>query len=127
MASDDQSCNLFIIMIENLLHFLEYLDDKVNSMKDFPLHVGFVKSTIHSLPGTYFLVFWTNAEKFEWEDCANILRSAILNLVTWPASLVLWLLVYKNVTGVVHMDHVQSFSSEIAEENIIKLDVSLNR
>ena len=36
-----QSCNLFTITIENLLHFLEYFDDKANSMKDFPL--GFVK------------------------------------------------------------------------------------
>ena len=36
-----QSCNLFTIVIENLLHFLEYFDDKANSMKDFPL--GFVK------------------------------------------------------------------------------------
>ena len=36
-----QSCNLFMIMIENLLHFLEYFDDKITSMKNFPL--GFVK------------------------------------------------------------------------------------
>ena len=38
---DLQSCNLFTITIENLLHFLEYFNDKANSMKDFPL--GFVK------------------------------------------------------------------------------------
>ena len=30
-----------MITIENLLHFLEYFDDIVNSMKNFPL--GFVK------------------------------------------------------------------------------------
>ena len=35
------TCNLFMITIENLLHFLEYFDDIVNSMKNFPL--GFVK------------------------------------------------------------------------------------
>ena len=46
------------------------------------------------------------------------------------ASLVPGLLVHKNVIGVVQMDHVQSCSSKTAEENeenIIKLDVSLNR
>ena len=32
-----QSCNLFTITIENLLHFLEYFDDIVNSTKNFPL------------------------------------------------------------------------------------------
>ena len=37
----DQACNLFMITTENLLHFLEYFDDKANSMMDFPL--GFVK------------------------------------------------------------------------------------
>ena len=36
-----QSCNLFTITIENLLHFLEYFDDKVNSMNNVP--IGFVK------------------------------------------------------------------------------------
>ena len=36
-----QSCNLFTIMIENVLHFLKYFDNIVNSMKNFPL--GFVK------------------------------------------------------------------------------------
>ena len=36
-----QSCNLFMITIESLLHFLEYFDDKVNSMKNFPF--GFVE------------------------------------------------------------------------------------
>ena len=28
---------LIMIMIENLLHFLEYFDDKIDSMKNFPL------------------------------------------------------------------------------------------
>ena len=40
-----QSCNLFTITIENLLHFLEYFDDKVNSMKNFPLGFVEVRST----------------------------------------------------------------------------------
>ena len=45
-------------------------------------------------------------------------------------SLVPGLLVHKNVPGVVQMDHVQLCSSKTAEENkenVIKLDVSLNR
>ena len=56
--------------------------------------------------------------------------SAILNLVTWPASPVPRLLVHKNVTGVVQMDHVRLCSSKTAEENeenIVKLDVLMNR
>ena len=46
------------------------------------------------------------------------------------ASLVPGLLIHKNVTGIVQMDHVGSCSIKTAEENnenIIKLDVSLNR
>ena len=44
------------------------------------------------------------------------------------ASLVPRLLVHKNVPGVVQMDHVQLCkTAEENEENIIKLDVSLNR
>ena len=46
------------------------------------------------------------------------------------AGLVPRLLVHKNATGIVQMDHVRSCSSktpEENEENIIKLDVSLNR
>ena len=46
------------------------------------------------------------------------------------ASLVPGLLVHKNVTGVVQMDRVQLCSNKTTEENeenIIKLDVSLNR
>ena len=46
------------------------------------------------------------------------------------ASLVPGPLVHKHVTSVVQMDHVRSCSSKTAEENeenLIKLDVSLNR
>ena len=45
------------------------------------------------------------------------------------ASLVPGLLVHKNVTGVVQMDHIRLCSSKTSKENkenIIKLDVSLN-
>ena len=41
----DQSCILFTITVENLLHFLQYFDDKVNSMKNFPLGFVEVRST----------------------------------------------------------------------------------
>ena len=40
-----QSCNLFTITIENLLHFLKYFNDKVNSMKNVPLGFVEVRST----------------------------------------------------------------------------------
>ena len=46
------------------------------------------------------------------------------------ASLVPGLLIHKNVPGVAEMDRVQSYSSKTVEENeenVIKLDVSLNR
>ena len=46
------------------------------------------------------------------------------------ASLVPGLLIHKNVPGIVQMDHVRSCSSKTAEENeenVIKLDISLNR
>ena len=70
-----QSCNLFTITIENLLHFLEYFDDKANSTKDFPL--GFVK-----VRSTHLSFGFLNKCGKIWKrkDCENILRSAILNL-----------------------------------------------
>ena len=40
-----QSCNLFMITTEDLLYFLQYFDDKVNSMKNFPLGFVEVRST----------------------------------------------------------------------------------
>ena len=120
-----QSCNLFMITIENLLHFLEYFDDIVNSMKDFPL--GFVK-----VQSTHLSFVFLNKCRKIWKrkDHGNILCSAILNLATWPTSLVPGLLVHENVTGIVQIDRVWSCSSKTAEENkenIIKLDVSLIR
>ena len=50
----------------------------------------------------------------------------ILESYHLAARLVPGLLVHKNVTGIVQMDHVRSCSSKTAEENeenIIKLDV----
>ena len=49
-----QSCNLFMITIENLLHFLGYFDDKVNSMKNFLL--GFVE--VRSAHKFFLLLFF---------------------------------------------------------------------
>ena len=58
------------------------------------------------------------------------LRCHLESCHMWPEGLVPGLLVHKNVTGVLQMDRVQSCSSKTAEENeenIIKLEVSLNR
>ena len=72
-----QSCNLLTITIENMLYFLEYFNDKVNSMKNFPLGFVEVRST-HLCFG-----FLNKCEKiWKRKDRANILRSAILNLIT---------------------------------------------
>ena len=68
---------MLTITIENLLHFLEYFDDKIISMKNFPL--GFVKvQSTHLI----LLVFCTNVERLEREKIVQIF-SAIFNLVTW--------------------------------------------
>ena len=84
-----QSCNLLTITIENLLYFLEYFDDKVNSMKKFPLGFVEVRST------HLFFGFLNKCRKIlKRKDCANLLCSVILNLITWPASLVPGLLVH---------------------------------
>ena len=73
-----QSFNLFTITFENLLHFLEYFDDKVNSMKNFPLDLVEVRST------HLFFGFLNKCGKiWKRKDRANILHSAILNLITW--------------------------------------------
>ena len=123
--ADQSSCNLFTITIENLLHFLQYFDDKVNSMKNFPLGFVEVRST--------HLFFWffeqMQKDLKEKRSCKSP-SQCHLELYQVAASLVPGLLVPKNIPGVVQMDHVQSCSSKTAEENeenIIKLDVSLNR
>ena len=72
---------MFTITIENLLRFHEYFSDKMISMKNFPLGFGKVRSTHLSCGG----FFCTNVERFGREKIVQIL-SAIVNLVTWPAS-----------------------------------------
>ena len=71
---------MFRIMIENLLHFQEYFDDKMISMKNFPLGFGKVPTRISC--GFFALI---NVERLGREKIMQIF-SAILNLVTWPAS-----------------------------------------
>ena len=71
---------MFTITIENLLRFHEYFNDKMISMKNFPLDFEKVRST--------HMILWllcTNMERLGREKIVQI-SSAILNLVTWPAS-----------------------------------------
>ena len=68
---------MFTIIIENLLRFHEYFDDKMISKKNFPLGFGKVGST-HLSCG--FFVH-TNVERSGREKIAQIF-STILNLVT---------------------------------------------
>ena len=72
---------MFTITIKNLLRFQEYFDDKMISMKNFPLDFGKVRST-HLSCGFFA---HSNVERFGREKIAQIF-STILNLVTWPAS-----------------------------------------
>ena len=66
---------MFTIMIENLLRFHEYFDDKMISMKNF-------QSSIYS---SILWLLCTNVERLGREKIVQI-SSAILNLVTLPAS-----------------------------------------
>ena len=85
------------------------------------------RSTIHSL------IFWFfNKLRKDLKEKRSYKSSSQCHLESYhaAASLSPGLLVHKNVTGVVQMDRVQSCSSKAAEENeenIIKVDVSLNR
>ena len=119
---------MFMIKNENLLHFHEYFDDKMISMKNFSSGFGKVQST--QLSCGFFAQMWKDLE--EKRSCANILRhleschvaSKCLHVVhsRSPRS--------KNVKGIAQMDHVRLCSSKTAEENkenIIKLNVSPNR
>ena len=114
-----------MITIENLLHFLEYFDDKVNSMKNFPL--GYVVlNTIHSF---IFWFFEQMRKDLKEKLCKSSLQCHLKSYHV-ATSLVPGLLVHKHVTDVVQMDRVRSCSSKTAEENkeySIKLDVLLNR
>ena len=60
---------MFTIAIENLLHFHEYFDDRMISMKDFPLDFEKVLST-HISCG-FFAQMWKDLE--EKRSC-NIFR-----------------------------------------------------
>ena len=75
---------MFTITIENLLRFHEYFDDKIISTKNFPL--GFEKVQSNHLSCSFIFAFLcTNVERSGREKIVQIF-SAILNLVTWPAS-----------------------------------------
>ena len=85
------------------------------------------RSTIHSL------IFWffqqMQKDLKEKRSCKYSLQR-ILESYHLAARLVPGLHVHKNVTGIVQIDYIQSCSSKTAEENeenIIKLDASLNR
>ena len=70
---------MFTITIENLLRFHEYFDDKMISMKDFPLDFDLLiypVASLHKCGKT-------------WKRKDRATSSAILNLVTWPASVLL--------------------------------------
>ena len=71
---------MFTITTENLLHFHEYFDDKMSSIKNFPLDFEKVRST-HISYG-FFTQMWKDLE--EKRLCKHL--ATILNLVTWPAS-----------------------------------------
>ena len=71
---------MFTITIENLLCFHEYFDDKMISMKNFPLDFKRVRST--HLSCGFFAQMWKDLE--EKRSCKSF--SAIFNLVTWPSS-----------------------------------------
>ena len=92
---------MFTITIENLLRFHEYFDDKVIFMKNFPLDFEKVRST-HISCGWLCTIY---VERLGREKIVQI-SSAILNLVTWPASvkLVPGLLVQKMLWALHKMD-----------------------
>ena len=52
---------MFTIMIENLLRFHEYFNDKMISMKSFPLGFGKVRST--HLSCGFFAQMWKDLEE----------------------------------------------------------------
>ena len=95
-----QSCNLFMITIENLLHFLGYFDDKVNSMKNFLL--GFVE--VRSAHKFFFFWFFKQMRK-DLKEKRSCKSSSQRHLESYhvAASLVPGLLVLKNVPGIVQM------------------------
>ena len=103
---------MFTITIENLLHFHEYFDDKIISLKDFPLDFEKVRST-HISCG-FFALMWKDLE--EKKSC-NILHhleschvaSECLARSRSPCS--------KNVMGVTQMDCVWLCCSKTARSS----------
>ena len=92
---------MFTITIENMLRFHEYFDDKMISMKNFPLGFGKIRSALLSCG--FFAQMWKNLE--EKRSCKYSPPSWILSRgqqvpssFQSPRS--------KNVTGVVQMDCV---------------------
>ena len=61
---------MFTITIENLLRFHEYFDDKMISMKNFPLDFEKVRSTHIYLVASLHKC----GKTWKRKDCANILR-----------------------------------------------------
>ena len=91
-------------------------------MKNFPLGFVEVRST-HLCFG-----FWTNAERFEREKIVQIFFAVPSWILSRGCKSSSWLLVHKDVPGIVQMDRIQSCSNKTAkenEENIIKLDVHI--
>ena len=109
------------ITIKNLLHFLEYFNDKINYMKNSLLGFANFQSTHLSS-----VSLCTNAERFEWEKIVQVL-SAILSLVTWPG-LFAGLLNHRILQALWKWIAFRSCCSKTAEneENVIKLDASPN-
>ena len=88
---------MFTITIENLLHFHEYFNDKMISMKNFPLDFEKVRST-HISCGFFAQKVWKGLEE---KDRANILSRGLSQCLARsrsPHS--------KNVMGVAQMDCV---------------------
>ena len=118
--------HMFMITIENLLFFLEYFDDKIISMKNFPFRL--CKSLFHPF---LFWFFAQNAKRFEREKIVKC-SPAILDLITWPTTLVcssvsLFIKCYRHFAIWIMFDSCSSKRAEENEENIVKLNVSLNR
>ena len=96
---------MFTITIENLLRFHEYFDDKMISMKSFPLDFEKVRSTVLIyLVASSHKIMWKDLEEKKYH--ANILRhleschvaSECLARSRSPRS--------KNVIGIAQMDCV---------------------
>ena len=85
------------------------------------------RSKINSLIFWFFEQMWKDLK--EKRSCKSSLQRHLKSYHV-AASLIPGLLVHKNVPGIVQMDHARSCSSKTTEENeenVIKLDVSLNR